>query len=78
MANTLTGLIPDIYEALDTVSREQVGFSMAVGADNNAERAAQGQNVRVPIYGTETATDITAGVTPPDDGDNSTPSLIFF
>lgn len=72
MANNLTGLIPDIYEALDIISREQVGFTMAVSADNSAERAAQGQNVRVPIYGTESATDITPAVTPPDDGDNTT------
>lgn len=72
MANTLTGLIPDIYEALDVVSREQVGFAMAVSSQNTAERAAQNQSVIVPIYGEETATDITPGVTPPDDGDNAT------
>ena len=72
MANTLTGLIPDIYEALDVVSREQVGFTMAVSSENTAARAAQGQTVTVPIYGAETATDIVVGVTPPDDGDNTT------
>ena len=72
MSNTLTGLIPDIYEALDVVSREQVGFTMAVSGDNQASRAAQGQEVRVPIYGAETIGNITAGVTPPDDGDNTT------
>lgn len=72
MSNTLTGLIPDIYEALDVVSREQVGFAMAVSAENTAERAAQGQSVTVPIFDAEQATDITVGVTPPDDGDNNT------
>ena len=72
MANTLTGLIPDIYEALDVVSREQVGFAMAVSSQNTAERAAQGQSVIVPIFDAETATNIVPGVIPPDDGDNAT------
>jgi hypothetical protein len=72
MANTLTNLIPDIYEALDVVSREQVGFIMAASPDNQVARAAQGQTVQVPIYGDETASDITPAVTPPDDGDNTT------
>jgi len=72
MANILTGLIPDIYEALDVVSRENVGFVQAASPDHDIERAAQGQSVLVPIYGAETATDITVGVTPPDDGDNTT------
>lgn len=75
MANTLTSLIPDIYEALDVVSREQVGFTMAVSSENTAERAAQGQSVIVPVYDAETATDITPGVTPPNDGDNATSNV---
>ena len=72
MANTLTVLIPDIYEALDVVSREQVGFIMGASSDNSAERAAQNQTVRVPVYGDEVIGDITPGVTSPDDGDNTT------
>lgn len=72
MSNDLTGLIPDIYEALDVVSREQVGFAVAVNANNRADRAAKGQTVRVPVYGEEQVTDISPGVTSPDDGDNAT------
>ncbi len=75
MSNTLTGLIPDIYEALDVVSREQVGFVMAASTDNTADRAAQDQTVTVPVFDAETSTTITPGVTPPDDGDNTTSNV---
>lgn len=49
MANTLTNLIPDIYAALDVVSRELVGFIPAVARDSTADRVAANQTVRIPI-----------------------------
>ena len=70
MANTITNLIPDIYNALDVVSRELVGFIPSVSMDATFERAAVGQTVRSPVAPAATPTDITPGVTPPNDGDN--------
>lgn len=71
MANTLTSLIPDLYEALDIVSREQVGFIPAVTLDSSADRAALNQSVRVFQTPASAAEDVTPGQLPPDDGDQS-------
>jgi hypothetical protein len=69
--NTITNLIPDLYTALDVVSRELVGFIPSVQSDMTFERAAVGQTVRSPVAPASTATDITPNVTPPDDGEQT-------
>ena len=71
MANTLTNLIPEVYSARDVVSRELVGFIPAVTRDPMTERAAVDQTVRSFVAPAVTAGDITPGVTPPDDGDQT-------
>lgn len=55
MANTLTNLIPDLYAALDVISRELVGFIPGVMIDATANRVALNQTLRVPISPANTA-----------------------
>lgn len=69
--NTLTSLIPSLYESLDIVSRELVGFIPAVTLDANAARAAVGQSVLVPVSPASVAGDIAPGVNAPDDGNQT-------
>ena len=69
MSNTLTNLIPDLYTAVDVVSRELTGMIPSVTLDAGIERAAVGQKVRSHVAPQSVATDITPAVTPPDDGD---------
>jgi hypothetical protein len=71
MANTLTSLIPTLYNALDVVSRELVGFIPAVTSDMTYDRAAVGQTVMSPVTQPAAASDITPAVTPPNDGDQT-------
>lgn len=49
MANTLTNLIPDIYAAMNVISRELVGFIPAVARDSSADRVAINQTLRIPV-----------------------------
>jgi hypothetical protein len=71
MANTLTSLIPTIYEALDVVSREMVGFIPAVSRNSSAERAALNQTILVPITPATALADNTPAVTAPNTGDQT-------
>lgn len=71
MSTTLTGLIPDLYAAVDVVSRELVGMIPSVTLDPQVARAAINQTVNSPVAPAASATDITPGVTPPDDGNQT-------
>lgn len=71
MANTLTGLVPTLYEALNVISREMVGFIPAVRRDTNADRAAVNQVVRVPLAEAGALEAITPAATPANSGDTT-------
>lgn len=63
---TLTDLIPDLYAALDVVSRELVGFIPSVTLNATDGRAAVGESVRVPISPAANVVDITPAMTTPE------------
>lgn len=71
MANTITSLVPTIYEALDVVSREMVGFIPAVTRNTSAERAALNQTILVPITQSQATATNTAATTAPNTGDQT-------
>jgi hypothetical protein len=67
--NTLTNLIPSLYAAMDIVSRELVGAIPCATLSADVARAAVGQTVYSFNSSAASATDITPGVTSPDDGE---------
>ena len=73
-ANTLTAIIPDIYAALDVVSRELVGFIPSAGRAFGAERAAVGQSVKYPIAPALASVNIVPAMTIPEPADVTVPA----
>lgn len=71
MPNTLTNLIPDLYESLDVVSRELTGFIPSVTYDPGISRAAVGEVVRSHVVPAGAAADIVPDRLPPDTGDQT-------
>ena len=71
MSNTLTGLIPVIYTAVDQVSRELVGMIPAVTINAGEANAAVGQEITSPVTAGATAVNITPGPASPDSGDQN-------
>ena len=70
-ANTLDGLIPDLFAGLDVVSRELVGFIPSLRRAPNAERAAVGQSVTYHVAPAATAYDIVPSMTVGDPTDKT-------
>ena len=71
MANTITNLFPELYNALDVVSRELVGFIPSVTMDAQYSRASKDQTVRSPVAPAAAAGDLTPAAASPDDGNQT-------
>lgn len=70
-ANTLTNLIPQLYAAIDVVSRELVGMIPSVMRNTDAERAAVGQAVTWPVTPSLTTFDVTPAMAVPEPADRT-------
>ena len=66
VTNTLTDLIPTIYDARDVVSRELIGFIPAVDLDANSNRAAKDQVIRRGIAPAVTSSTFAPAMATPD------------
>lgn len=71
--NVLTGLTPTIYRALDTVSRELVGFIPSVSRDASEAMAAKDQIVRTFITQSASSVDIAPASASPESGNQTVP-----
>lgn len=73
--NVLSAIAPSLFAALNTVSREMVGFIPAVNRNSTAERAALGDEVTVPIASAGELEDIVPGQQPKNTG-GTTPDSV--
>jgi hypothetical protein len=69
--NSLNNLIGSLYASLDVISRELVGAIPCATLNATVERAAVGQQVISHVSPAATASDITPGMLPPDDGEQT-------
>lgn len=66
-SNVLTSLSPNLFAALNTISRELTGMIPAVSLNaSGSERAAVGDDVKIPVVGAANVSDITPGMNVPD------------
>ena len=72
-SNVLTGLTPTIYRALDTVSRELVGFIPSVSRDTSEAMAAKDQTIRTFITQSASSVDIAPASASPESGNQTVP-----
>lgn len=71
MANTLTNLTPDMFAALDVVSRELVGLIPSVSMNASLEAASKDQTIRSHVAPAASSTATTFGTEVPDAGDQT-------
>ena len=68
-ANTLTPFMPTLFQAMDVISRELVGFIPSVNRNTNVERAAVGQSVAWPIAPKMQTFNVTPAMAVPEPAD---------
>lgn len=64
--NTITAIVPDVYEALDVVSRELTGMIPAVTLNAKAEAVGKNQNIIVDVEPEGNVSDITPAMSVPE------------
>jgi len=75
--NTISSIVPDIYEALDIVSRELTGLIPAVTMNASADRAGINQNIVVDVEPARNVSDITPSMTVPEPTGQTSGSTII-
>lgn len=76
MGNVLTKMIPDLYQALDVVSRELVGFIPSVARNSSAERAAVNEDIIVPVSVPHSLVDVAPAMAVPEPSDFSVDNTV--